>query len=160
MSELRLTDVPEMKTGMLIRKPPSEVFEAFANPDITTRFWYTRSSGRLEQGANVQWDWEMYGVSARVSVTAVEPNRRIVIEWPGQNGQTIVEWTFEPYGAGGTFVTVVNRGFTGSGDEIVKELADSMGGFSLVLAGAKALLEHRVELNLVLDRYPPGLGGH
>jgi len=29
-----------------------------------------------------------------------------------------------------------------------------MGGFTLVLAGLKALLEHDVELNLVADHYP------
>jgi uncharacterized protein YndB with AHSA1/START domain len=39
------------------------VFEAFVNPDITTTFWFTRSSGRLEAGKQVEWDWEMYGIS-------------------------------------------------------------------------------------------------
>jgi hypothetical protein len=29
-----------------------------------------------------------------------------------------------------------------------------MGGFTLVLAGLKALLEHNVVLNLVADHYP------
>jgi hypothetical protein len=29
-----------------------------------------------------------------------------------------------------------------------------MGQFSLVLAGAKAVLEHDIQLNLVGDRYP------
>jgi len=37
-----------MNTGMLIRRPVAEVFEAFIDPDITTQFWFTRSSGRLE----------------------------------------------------------------------------------------------------------------
>jgi uncharacterized protein YndB with AHSA1/START domain len=44
---------------MLIRKPVAEVFEAFVNPDITTKFWFTKSSGRLEAGKQVQWEWEM-----------------------------------------------------------------------------------------------------
>jgi uncharacterized protein YndB with AHSA1/START domain len=44
------------KTGMLIRRPVAGVFEAFVNPDITTRFWFTKSSGRLEAGKRVQWD--------------------------------------------------------------------------------------------------------
>ena len=37
-----------VKVGMLIRRPPEDVFEAFADPAITTRFWFTKSSGRLE----------------------------------------------------------------------------------------------------------------
>ena len=59
----------------------SEVFEAFVNPAITTKFWFTKSSGRLEPGKDIRWDWEMYGVSTHIRVKAVEPNRRILIEW-------------------------------------------------------------------------------
>lgn len=40
---LQLTQVPVAKTGMLIRKPVAEVFEAFIDPNITTKFWFTRS---------------------------------------------------------------------------------------------------------------------
>ena len=42
---LHLTRVPIAETGMLIRKPVAEVFEAIVNPEITTKFWFTRSSG-------------------------------------------------------------------------------------------------------------------
>ena len=39
------------KAEMLIRKPVAEVFEAFVDPAITSRFWFTRGSGRLEPGS-------------------------------------------------------------------------------------------------------------
>ena len=42
----------------------------------------------------------------------------------------------------------------------VFEVADSTSGFSPVLAGLKALLEHGVRLNLVADRFPEGIAGH
>jgi len=38
----------------------------------------------------------------------------------------------------------------------VNAAIDSMGGFSLVLAGLKTFLEHGVELNLTADRNPDG----
>ena len=38
---------PVVTAAMLIRRPASEVFEAFVDPDITTKFWFTKSSGRL-----------------------------------------------------------------------------------------------------------------
>lgn len=156
MAELKLTQVPVAKTGMLIRRPPAEVFEAFVNPAITTQFWFTKSSGRLDAGQRVKWEWEMYGVSADVDVKHLDAPRRIVVEWPGQQGQTTVEWIFTPH-ALGTFVSVTDSGFTGSGDEVSAAALDSVGGFSLVLAGAKALLEHKLRLNLVPDRFPPGV---
>jgi uncharacterized protein YndB with AHSA1/START domain len=160
MDNLQLTHVPTTRTGMLIRKPVAEVFEALVNPEITTRFWFTRSSGRLEAGAQVQWDWEMYSISIPVTAIAVEPNKRIVLEWPGPRSPTTVEWVFAPQEDGTTFLSVTHAGFTGDGDELVKQVTDSMQGFSLVLAGLKALLEHDVRLNLVADRYPKGIEAH
>ena len=45
-------------------------------------------------------------------------------------------------------------------DQLVKYVADSTQGFTLMLAGLKALLEHGVRLNLVGDRYPKGVDEH
>lgn len=56
-----------------------------------------------------------------------------------------------------TFVRITESGFSGSGDEIAQQVSDSTQGFSLVLAGLKALLEHGIRLNLVADRFPEGL---
>jgi uncharacterized protein YndB with AHSA1/START domain len=147
---------PVANAAMLIRKPVAEVFEAFVNPDITTKFWFTRGSGRLEVGKPVKWDWEMYGFSIHVHVKVIEKNSRILIEWPGQRGQTTVEWIFTSRPDGTTFVDVTNKGFQGDDDQVVQEALDSTGGFSWVLAGAKALLEHDIQLNLVRDRFPEG----
>ena len=160
MDNLQLKQVPITKTGMLIRKPVAEVFEAFINPDATTLFWFTRSSGRLEDGRQVQWEWEMYDISIPVTVKAIEPNERIVIAWPGYSSLTTVEWTFAPQEDGTTFVSITETGFTGDGDELVKQVTDSTQGFTLVLAGLKAFLEHNIRLNLVADRYPKGIEEH
>jgi len=153
MDNLQLTHVPITRTGMLIRRPVADVFDAFVNPEVTTKFWFTRSTGRLEAGRQVQWEWEMYGVSIPVTVKVVEPDTRIVVEWPGASRPTTVEWRFASQPDGTTFVTITHEGFTGTGDELVKQVTDSTEGFCLVLAGLKALLEHDVVLNLVADRF-------
>jgi uncharacterized protein YndB with AHSA1/START domain len=160
MANPQLTQIPVMKTGMLIRKPVAEVFEAFVNPDITTQFWFTKGSGRLEAGKQVQWEWEMYGISVPVTAKAIDPGKRIVIEWPGYSGATTVEWLFSPRKDGTTFVDITESGFSGDGDQLVKHVTDSTQGFSLLLAGAKALLEHGIRLNLVADRFPEGIAEH
>lgn len=49
--------VAKAEAGMLIRKPAGEVFEAIVNPDPTTQFWFTKSSGRLETGKKIKWEW-------------------------------------------------------------------------------------------------------
>jgi uncharacterized protein YndB with AHSA1/START domain len=140
---------------MGIRRSPDEVFQALVDPAITTRFWFTRSSGRLEPGANVQWEWEMYGLSTNVSVKEIEENRRILIEWGGDDESTTVEFRFMPTGENATYVRVTETGLGGDGDEIVSKVAGSTGGFTNVLCALKALLEHDVVLTVVLDHAPP-----
>ena len=143
---------------MLVRRPVDEVFNAFVDPAVTTRFWFTGSSGRLEPGAKVTWDWEMYGVSADVHVRAIEQPSRILIEW--DDPPTTVEWQFTSHGAEGTLVQITNTGFQGTDEEVVGMALDSMGGFSLVLAALKAWLEHGIALNLVADRNPEAHVSH
>jgi uncharacterized protein YndB with AHSA1/START domain len=138
---------------MLIRRPVAEVFEAFVNPEITTKFWFTKSSGKLEQGKTVRWDWEMFGVGDELTVKDLEENRRILIEWASDSSK--VEWNFEPRGDNTTLVTITNSGFASIGDEILAQALDAKGGYTTVLAGLKAWLEHGIELNLIQDQYPP-----
>ena len=152
----RLNGAAVGKAEMLIRRPAEEVFEAFVEPSITSKFWFTRGSGRLEPHKEVTWEWAMYGLSIRVIVKALEPNKHILIEWPGYGSPTTVEWRFTSR-PDGTFVSITNAGFSGDARAMAVQAAESTEGFALVLAGLKALLEHNIRLNLVRDRHPDGL---
>lgn len=154
---VQITKAPVANSAMLIRRPVAEVFEAFVDPDVTTKFWFTKGSGRLEAGKEVRWEWEMYDVSTRVVVKTIEPNERIVVEWDGYSGRTMVEWEFMPHQRHATFVRVTESGWTGTGDELFKYVRDSTEGFTWTLASLKALLEHKVRLNAVADRFPEGV---
>ena len=155
--DLRLTQIPSVIVGMLVRRRPGDVFQALVDPDITTRFWFTKSSGRIVSGASLQWDWEMYGVSAKVSVKDVEDNRRIVFDWGDDGETTTVEFRFVPFEDDATYVQVTEGGFSGDGDALVARAAGSTGGFTIALCALKALLEHDVVLTVVRDRFPKGL---
>ena len=153
-NDLRLTQAPSARAQMLIRRPVAEVFAAIVDPEITSNFWFSRGSGRLEPGCDVEWVWETYGASARARVREFEPERRILMDWGGDESSTQVEWIFTPHSASSTLIQVVNSGFQGDGDEIVSQAIGSSEGFALVLAGLKAFLEHGLQLNLVPDHAP------
>jgi len=146
-----LSSVATVQAEMLIRRPVSEVFEAFVDPDITTKFWFTRSTGKLEAGKEIRWDWEMYGVSDTIIVKELETNRRIVIQ---SSDDTTTEWQFVPRSEDGTFVTIIHSGFEGTDADVTRQAIDSMGGYTMVLCGLKALLEFGIVLNLVADKAP------
>lgn len=142
--------------GMLIRKPPADVFRAFADPAVTTKFWFTKSSGPVVAGATLTWTWEMFGAVVPVVVTTVEAERRIVYDWGAPGAMRTVELKFVPW-QGHTYVHAAETGFTGSSEEIALAAADSASGFALVLAAAKALLEYGLVLPVVADHVVPGL---
>ena len=147
----------KVESQMLIRKPVCEVFEAFVEPEITSKFWFTKSSGRIELGKKIRWEWEMYGVSDELIVVELESNKRIQAKW--ENDPTVVEWRFEPRSEDATLVRIVNWGFPDDSETSIPMMVDAKGGYTLVLAGLKAWLEHGIELNLIADQFPDGCQG-
>lgn len=148
---------PEVKQQLLLRVPAKAAYNAFANPEVTTQFWFSHSDGPLETGATRKWEWRMFGVSTQVDVVEATPNSRILVEWGEPARRSQVEWTFEPRGDDSTLVTIRNYDLMGSALEKVADALDSMGGFSLVLASCKALLEHGIHLNVIADHAPDAL---
>ena len=47
---MELRSAPSMETGMLMRRPVAEVFEAFVDPAVTSRFWFSKGSARAAAG--------------------------------------------------------------------------------------------------------------
>lgn len=146
------TPVKIVKAQMLIRKPVEQVFEAFIDPGITSNFWFTQGSGRLEAGKTFTWEWEMYNVSSIVNVKEIVKNERILIEW--DQPPTTVDFTFKRMGDDRTYVTIQNYGFRNADHELPALFNDLAGGFTTVLDGLKAYLEYGINLNLIEDKYP------
>ena len=151
---MNLGNRPVAKVELLIRRPVAQVFDAFVNPDVITKFWFNRTSGPLVANTSVTWYWDLYEASTKVCVLALEQDRRIFIEWAvDTDTPSRVEWTFEDRADEGTYVSVVNSGFDRDSEDVIDRIVDSTGGFALVLAAAKAYLEHGIALNIVADRF-------
>lgn len=145
------------KSGMLIRRPAGEVFEAFVNPDVTTQFWFTKSSGQLEEGKTVIWIWGKFSVSADITVTKIEENKMIQFQWPSgdeESAYRTVELSFESKTEVTTFVQVVESGFDKNNDQLINQIAGQTEGWALVLSALKAWLEYGINLNLISDHKP------
>jgi len=150
--------IPTVETQMLIRKPVTQVFQAFIDPIITTNFWFTKSSGQLEVGKTVKWEWEMYGVSANVLTKEIITNKLISTEWG--DPATTVDYEFTALTDETTYVVIKNYGFKETGNDLIKVIKDSTGGFTIVLDGLKAYLEHNINLNLIGDKFPKEISNH
>jgi uncharacterized protein YndB with AHSA1/START domain len=145
---------PAAKAAMLIRKPVHEVFEAMVNPEITSKFWYSKGKGRLDKDEKVVWMWEFYGVSAEVSVEQVEPERSVTFSWGEEDSPTNVHITFEPRGDNATFISVEETGFREDMPDLIEKIVGQTDGWALVMAAMKAYLEQGINIKVVEDRHP------
>jgi hypothetical protein len=94
----------------------------------------------------------MYGVSGEVYVKEMIPDRKISIEW--NKPKTTVDFIFTPVTDHATYVVIKNYGFSQTGDDLIQAIKDNTGGFTTVLDGLKAYMEHGINLNLIADKYP------
>ncbi|WP_411812756.1 SRPBCC family protein [Chryseobacterium scophthalmum] len=140
-----------VQAQMLIRKPIQEVFEAFINPEITTNFWFTKSTGKLEEGKTIIWEWEMYNAKSEVKVLQIIPNQLIKTEWGLFSNN--VDYEFKEMEKG-TLVIIKSYGYSEKGYELLSVINDNTGGFTTVLDGCKAYLEHGINLKLIEDKFP------
>lgn len=143
---------PVVEAQMMIRKAASVVFNAFIDPETTTRFWFTKSSGKLETGKTINWQWEMYGASDDIQVVDIIPDKKITIKW--DNLSTTVDFEFNALTDDTTYVVIRNYGFNQTGKDLIEMIKNNTGGFTTVLDALKAYLEFGIELNLVKDKFP------
>ena len=132
------------QASMLIRHPVAEVFDAFVNPDMITKFWLESTTGPLAKGAQVQWRFMVPGATESVTVTAFENQRRIAFDWSDGNSVNLV---FKEHGSGATHLTVEVTGLKNE-----RAAVNATEGFSIVLCDLKTLLETGRSANLVRDK--------
>jgi uncharacterized protein YndB with AHSA1/START domain len=137
-----------VQVSMQIRRPPGEVFAAFANPQTIRKFWLTDTTGPLAPGARVQWQFMVPGATAKVVVTRFEAPRVLSFDWPDDGLH--VDMTFEPFGEDGTRAAIAVNGFDGA--KVLSEVVSTVEGFTIVLADLKTLLETGESAGIVRDK--------
>lgn len=139
---------PIVDVNMLVRRPPSEVWEAFADPDQIRRFWLASSSARLETGAVVRWAFKVAGAETDVTVIDAVPGSLLDLRWGDDQPLRISLEDRES----ATLVVVRVTDFAGG--EPAAVAVETMSGFTLVLASLKMYLEHGIEGDLMYDKFP------
>ena len=147
------TNGPIAKAEILIRKPITEVFNAFTQPDHITQFWFDKCSGPIEEDASIEWTWTIFDMTIPVKVMSYKENESIIMSLGSGNDQSILEWSFTKRSEQTTYVSLINRDFQGNIDEKIATALDSTGGFNLVIAAAKAYLENGIKLNIVNAKF-------
>jgi len=141
------------KAQILVRRPREEVFNAFVDPEIMSKFWFARKDQGLRQGDIVTWyvGDAPNAFEIEVRVKSIKQPSQINIEWGHGDQFTTVTWTLEERSSNVTRLMIEEHGFDGSREEIVSQALDSTCGFNQVVVALKALLEHNATINVVTD---------
>ena len=142
----------KFKTSARIAKPVAEVFEAVVDPGQLSQFFATGegTSGRLESGATVTWDFHDFPGAFPVNVETVVANKEIVLHWDavedgGPKYQTTVRMDFEALDDGRTLVTIAEEGWH-ENQASLKASYGNASGWTHALCALKVWLEHGIHL--------------
>jgi len=138
------------KVTIHVSRPVHDVFEAVADPkELSSYFTTGGSSGRLETGKTVTWDFHDFPGAFPVEVTEVVPDERIEFRWgadePGATYQTQVTMRFQSVEGNRTLVEVEERGWRDTEAGRKASYGNCM-GWSQMLAALKMWVEHKINL--------------
>jgi uncharacterized protein YndB with AHSA1/START domain len=135
----------EIRTALQILRPAGDVFEAIVDPARMSDYFISRSSGRMEEGAQLMWQFPEFQAEFPIRVGKIEKDRYISYYWDFDKKELLVEMTLDPRGPGSTLVTVTEKGMNND-EEGIRWLKGNTEGWANFLACLKAWLEYGINL--------------
>jgi uncharacterized protein YndB with AHSA1/START domain len=136
----------EIKVALQIQKPAHDVFEAIVDPAQMSNYFISKSTGRMEEGAQLTWMFPEFTMECPVRVDTVTADEYISYYWPSENGgELLVEMTLTPAANNSTVVTIT-EGTMENNEAGVAWLKGNTEGWANFLACLKAWVEHGINL--------------
>lgn len=135
------------KVQMGILKPSGEIFEAIVNPEIMSKYFISRSTGRMESGKTLTWTWDDFDAELAIKVGKIEKDKTVSFEWNGSGADCVVVITLEPKYENKTLVKITESEWAAD----YKGANQCMGqveGWTNFLCCLKAYLEHGINLRV------------
>ena len=130
------------KASLQIQKPVEEVFEAVVDPQKITGYFITESSGRMEAGKELQWEFGDFPGKFPVKVLEVKIDRLVSFVW---DEDTVVNISFEGQ-RDGTTVVHITEGEKELSEGNLSWLIGNTFGWGNFLDCLKAYLEYGINL--------------
>ncbi len=99
----------EIKVALQIQKSVNEVFEAIVDPVKMSNYFISKSTGRMEEGKEVKWQFPEFDMEFPVRVARIDKNKYISFNWDMDSVELLVEMTFSPKGRDSTLVTITEK---------------------------------------------------
>jgi uncharacterized protein YndB with AHSA1/START domain len=139
------TKTLEINTAIQIQKPVNEVFEAIVDPVKMSNYFISKSSGKMEEGKQLKWQFPEFDLEFPVRVGKIEINKYISFYWEIDGIELLVEMTLTDKDHSSTVATITEK--SRNNDEAgIKWLTGNTAGWANFLACLKAFLEYGINL--------------
>jgi uncharacterized protein YndB with AHSA1/START domain len=135
----------EIRAALQILKPMNEVFEAIVDPHKMSNYFISKSSGKMEEGVQIKWQFPEFKMEVPVRVGKIELNKYISYYWEDDGLELLVEISLTPGINNSTVVTISEKSRKNDAAGI-KWLMGNTEGWANFLACLKAYLEYGINL--------------
>jgi uncharacterized protein YndB with AHSA1/START domain len=135
----------EIKAALQILKPTNEVFEAIVDPIKMSNYFISKSSGKMEEGKQIMWQFPEFDAEFPIRVGKIERDKYISFSWDMDSIELFVEIALTSKDKNSTVVTITEKG-RNNDDAGIKWLKGNTEGWANFLACLKAYLEYGINL--------------
>src|ERR1041384_7617701 len=99
----------EIKAAIQISKPSHDVFEAIVDPAGMKNYFISTSSGKMEEGKEIKWQFPEFDEYFPVKVSKIIKDEYISFYWETAGRELLVEITLSKKENDSTKVTVTEK---------------------------------------------------
>jgi uncharacterized protein YndB with AHSA1/START domain len=135
----------QINAALQIQKPVHELYQAIIDPEKMIHYFISKSTGPMEEGKTVWWDFPEFEESSPVRIGKLIPDEFISFSWNSGEVELTVEITLLPQKDGSTLVKITEKEM--ENDEAgIHWLKGNTEGWANFLACLKAFLEYGINL--------------
>jgi len=134
-----------INVAIQIQKPAFEVFEAIVNPDQMSQYFISKSSGKMEEGKSLVWNFPEFDADAPVRVGKIIANELITFYWEINQVEVEVEMQLQQKPDGSTVIRIIEKEMDNN-DAGITWLKGNTEGWANFLACLKAYMEYGINL--------------
>jgi uncharacterized protein YndB with AHSA1/START domain len=135
----------EIEAAMQIQKPVHLVFDAIINPDTMSYYFISKSTGIMEEGSELIWNFPEFELDYPVRVGKIIKDKYISFYWLVDEIELLVEMTLTEKENNSTLVTITEKS-RDNDLEGLKWLSGNSFGWANFLTCLKGYLEYRIKL--------------
>jgi uncharacterized protein YndB with AHSA1/START domain len=140
-----MTEEPlEIHVALQLQRTADVIFEAIVDPDKMSNYFISKSTGRMEEGKTLTWNFPEFEAGFPVRIGTIEQDHVIAYSWDVDGRDHLCTITLKPEADGSTVVAVTEKAITGTGN--IAWLQGNTEGWANFLACLKAYLEYGINL--------------